>query len=114
VSHPILARTHDAQSRAEILDSWSRLRAEAAHPVPVFSYPNGLEPDFGEREYRYLEEAGLEGAVTGIPGFASPAAYGAPHGRFRIPRLGYPDDFEVLVQYVSGLERLKEVLRGGP
>jgi len=41
ITHPLLSRTPDAQSRHEIAGSWNRLRAQAANPVPVWCYPNG-------------------------------------------------------------------------
>jgi peptidoglycan/xylan/chitin deacetylase (PgdA/CDA1 family) len=113
VTHPILARTDGARSRNEIVESWRRLQEMVAEPLPIFSYPNGLAGDFGEREYRFVEEAGLEGAVTGIPRFVTRDAFSAPDGHYQVARFGYPDDFTDLVQYVSGIERFKEVVRGG-
>jgi peptidoglycan/xylan/chitin deacetylase (PgdA/CDA1 family) len=112
VTHPILARVGDADARREIADSWSRLRAEATRPVPVFAYPNGHPDDFGEREFRTLRESGLRAAVTAMEGFATASQYRAPHGAYLIPRLQLPDSLPYLIQQVSGLERLKFLLRG--
>ena len=41
VTHPILSRVSDEQSRWELTESWRRLGEEASQPVPVFCYPNG-------------------------------------------------------------------------
>ena len=111
VTHPILARAGDEQARREIVESWTRLKAEAARPVPVFAYPNGQPGDFGEREFDVMRSAGLLGAVTGLPGYATPRAYRAPRGEFLVPRLVFPGSLPYLIQQVNGLERLKFMLR---
>jgi peptidoglycan/xylan/chitin deacetylase (PgdA/CDA1 family) len=113
VTHPILSQTPDHQSRAELRDAWSRLERELAAPVPVFCYPNGGPDDFGQREIASLREMGLAGAVVGVPGYA--ATLPAGDGRdapFLVRRFSFPDSLPVLLQYASGLERLKQLLRG--
>ncbi len=112
VTHPILARTSDAQARIEITESWDRLRSEAGSAVPIFAYPNGQPGDFGEREFDLLRAAGLEGAVVGTAGFTTAKSFGRAHGRYLVPRFPFPDQLPYLVQQVSGLERLKFLLRG--
>jgi len=112
VTHPVLARTPDEQSRQEILGSWERLRAMASRPVPIFCYPNGQEADYGEREIAVLREAGFAGAVVGRPGYADLASFRTADGPFRVRRFGYAEDLPHLVQCVSGMERAKELLRG--
>jgi len=112
VTHPILARTDDAQARLEIVESWARLRAEAAHPTPIFAYPNGQLGDFGDREFRVLREAGFLGAVTGAAGFATARRHHTPNGPFLMPRFPFPDSLTHLIQQVGGLERLKFLIRG--
>jgi peptidoglycan/xylan/chitin deacetylase (PgdA/CDA1 family) len=112
VTHPILSRTDDAQSRHEITASWDRLRTEARNPVPVFAYPNGQPEDYGPREIQTMREIGLEGACIGEPGYATPARYQAPDGAFRIPRYAFPDTETYVAQFASGLERVKRLLRG--
>jgi len=111
VTHPVLARTDDAQARSEIATSWSRLRAEAASPTAVFAYPNGTMADFGKREFDTLRELGL-GGVTGVAGFATARRYAGPDGAFLEPRFNCPDSLPYFVQVVGGLERLKSLLRG--
>jgi len=113
VTHPILASTSDEQSRRELVQSWDRLRCEASDPVPVFCYPNGEWGDFGEREMKTLDEMGLLGAVTAVRGYVDAAGLQRePQGAFKIRRFGYPDSLPDVIQTVSGLERLKEILRG--
>jgi peptidoglycan/xylan/chitin deacetylase (PgdA/CDA1 family) len=113
VSHPVLSRTtHDATDY-EIAESWARLRAETRRPVPIFCYPNGEWSDFGDREIAVLRRLGFIGAVVSEPGYASALTFrGGEDNRFRVQRFGFPDDLPHMVQYVSGVERFKQVLRG--
>jgi peptidoglycan/xylan/chitin deacetylase (PgdA/CDA1 family) len=115
VTHPILARADDAESRREIVESWRRLQSKAGSPAAIFCYPNGQPNDFGEREVETLQEIGLAGAVTGTPGYADrPAAGQAGRGdQFRVPRFAYHDDLRSTLQYLNGLEYLKQKLRTG-
>ena len=113
VTHPILSRTSDEQSRREIAGSWERLRACARSPVPIFCYPNGEAQDYGAREINTLKALGLTGAVAGARGYAAAREFlRDPDGPLHVPRLAYHDDLRLLTQYVSGLERFKEILRG--
>lgn len=112
VTHPILSRTPDERSRREIAESWSRLRAEVTHPVPIFCYPNGCWDDFGPREIAVLEELGFRGAVAGENAYADARALKRLAAeRFRVPRFGYPEDLPHAIQIVSGVERLKQIVR---
>lgn len=112
VTHPILSRTAGEQSRREIVDSWSRLRAEASRPTPVFCYPNGCWDDFGTREIAVLDELGFLGAVAGENGYADARALRRRAAeRFRVPRFACPEDLPHVIQIVSGVERLKQLVR---
>lgn len=113
VTHPVLSQTPDAQSHAELHDSWARLRSQAHAPVPIFCYPNGGWQDFGDREVRTLREIGIAGAVVGETGFADRATLRKEQGAFRVRRFAFPDRLALAAQYASGLERLKLMLRGG-
>lgn len=112
VTHPILSRADEAQSRYEIEESWRRLRAEASAPVPILAYPNGQPQDFGPREIATMREVGLEGACTGFPGYATPRGYRSPDGPYHLRRFAFPADLAQVTQLVSGLERLKRLIRG--
>jgi peptidoglycan/xylan/chitin deacetylase (PgdA/CDA1 family) len=111
VTHPILSHTDDQRSRAEIRDSWQRLQAEARSPVPVFAYPNGTTADYGAREIQTARHIGLEGACSCILAYTTLRRLRAPDGAFHIPRFAMPDDLAHFIQLVSGLERLKQLLR---
>ncbi|MFN2300853.1 MAG: polysaccharide deacetylase family protein [Gammaproteobacteria bacterium] len=112
VTHPILARTTDAQSQWELAESWRRLRTEAADPVNIFAYPNGQFEDFGNREVETLRKLGFAGAVVGVGGHTSAQAFrDDPDERFRVRRLGYLPALGHLVKQVSGVERFQQILR---
>lgn len=111
VSHPILTRTSDAQSRFEIEESWRRLVSELAQPLAVFCYPNGQQSDFGERETRAIGGAGLRGAVVGFPGYATGDDIRHPENRFRIRRFAMPENPADMIQYITGIERVKARIR---
>ena len=112
LTHPILSSCPDDQARAELAGSWNRLGEEASAPVPVFCYPNGTFEDFGSRETRCLREMGLLGAVAGVPGHADGASVrNGGEARFRVKRYVHPSDPARLVQYVSGIERFKQMFR---
>ena len=111
VTHPILGRASLARSRREILDSWSRVRAEARRPIPVFAYPNGCSGDFGDREIAVLKEAGLRAAVAAIPGYNSATStQSSPDGQYRLRRFGHAHSLPHVIQYVAGAERLKQLI----
>lgn len=113
ITHPILARTGDAQSREELTGSWRRLKEEARGAVPVFCYPNGGAEDFGPREMTTLQGLNFLGGVTGLVGYAGQVSRVTdPWSPFLVRRFPYPDDFTHAVQYAGGLERGKAMVRG--
>lgn len=115
VTHPVLARTSNEQSRREITESWARLKHEARAPVPIFSYPSGQPGEYGPRELATLRQLGLVGAITTTPAYVDTRAFKRERDApFEVPRFSYPHDPRAVVQYVSGLERLKEIVLAGP
>jgi peptidoglycan/xylan/chitin deacetylase (PgdA/CDA1 family) len=113
VTHPILSRITSEQASWEITESWQRLCAEVEHPLPVFCYPNGQWEDFGPRDIEILRKAGLQGAVVGAEGFADPGSFRhESDGPFKMRRLPFPENLSDLIQYVCGIERCKQIVRG--
>lgn len=109
VSHPVLARSTPIAAEFEIEESWRRLRQEESSAEAVFAYPNGLANDFNTMHTALLERLGFAGAVTMAQDYA-PA--GASHQRFQVPRFSASADTIVLRQFVSGLERAVQRVRG--
>jgi peptidoglycan/xylan/chitin deacetylase (PgdA/CDA1 family) len=110
VTHPVLARVPADRAAREIEHSWSRVRAEAARPAPVFSYPNGLSGDFGPREVSLLRRLGFTGAVAGHPGHVTRPSAGST-AAFAVPRYSLPGTLPQALQCVTGLERGKDLSR---
>jgi peptidoglycan/xylan/chitin deacetylase (PgdA/CDA1 family) len=111
VSHPILARVDDLQSRAEIEGSWSRLRAELVRPLPVFCYPNGKDGDYGPRETSLLDELGFSGALGTERGYASwSRVRHDARAAYAVDRFSFPDCPRAVLRYASGAERLRQLL----
>jgi hypothetical protein len=77
----------------------------------VFCYPNGQPGDFGTRETRTLAELGLVGAVVGSRGYANGDMIREEQQRFFVRRFAMPSTRADLIQYVTGLERVKEIIR---
>lgn len=111
VTHPILARTDDAQARHEIEAAWTRLGQEISNPVPVFCYPNGLESDFGTREFSILRDLGFIGAVAAEPGYASSKGFAQADGRFRVPRFSFSEIHDENLRCASRMEWLWQKVR---
>src|SRR6185312_7777189 len=97
----------------ELTESWRRLREEASNPCPVFCYPNDGTDDYSDREIATLEELGFLGAVVGSEGFVNAhVVRRTPRAPFATKRFPFPDDMPHLLQWVSGAERMKFLLRG--
>jgi len=111
VTSPILSRTTDEQAEFEIQESWNRVRAETSACVPVFCYPQGDSWSFSVRERTFARRAGLVGALSAVPGYATVLEFNRDDGAYTLPRFGYPDDRFSFVQVVTGVERVKARVR---
>ena len=112
VSHAILSRTTQERARNEINISWRRLQEELSDPLPLFAYPTGRRIDFGIREFKILEDAGLSAAVTTMPGHVDLNKISSSRfARFQLNRYAFPDNMEDVIQCCSWLERTKMLLR---
>jgi len=110
VTHPILAKVDDQQSRNEITQSWQRLNDELAYPSPIFCYPNGELKDFGQREIDIVRDSGFIGAVSTVPKQVD--LNSTTHDYlFKLPRYGLPKSFLDFKSMCSWVEHVKEKLR---
>jgi len=106
--HPVLPTCTDEESRREIVQCKSDLEAVLGRPCCAFSYPNG---DYGEREVRYVREAGYSCARTIDVGWNGPES-----DPYRLKIVGVTDDASVniLAAQLSGISMyVKYRLRGG-
>lgn len=111
VTHPVLSRSTIDVAAREITESWARLRTEVRTPVPVFCYPYGWWEDFGDREVAVLRRLGFLGALAAEPGYANALSFRSNEDdRFKVRRFGFPDELPHMIQYVSGVERFKQLL----
>lgn len=106
VNHPILSRLDSADMEFEITTSWQRLQDELASPCPVFCYPNGKLPDFGNREIETVKKNGFIGALSSIPTQVKKNVSG--DDLYRLPRLALPVSFDDFIQYCSWIQHAKE------
>ena len=109
VTHPILPRATDADAAWQIPESWRRLQAQLARPVPIFAYPNG---DYTARDIDTVARTGLTCAVTSSPGYVHVAQFDQPAGRFAMPRFPYPDHHpDTVCLTATGLTRVTAAAR---
>ncbi|MCG3169184.1 MAG: hypothetical protein CALGDGBN_00697 [Pseudomonadales bacterium] len=106
VSHRILSRLGDAESRVEITQSVARVHAMTGEAPRVFAYPTGRAADFTARDRGFAAAAGIDCAVS-----TEPRTMVAGDHVLALPRFSLPDSVEDFVQYLSFVELLKERLR---
>jgi peptidoglycan/xylan/chitin deacetylase (PgdA/CDA1 family) len=83
-SHPILARTGDAEAERDIRGGKAALESLLGQPVALFAYPNGKPgEDYGPRDVQLARDAGFTAALTTT---WAAAERGSP--RFEVPRVG--------------------------
>lgn len=110
VNHYNFSTLGDDEADYQLAESRRRIRAELRQPLTVFCYPIGARWDYTGREILRTPEAGYTSAVTTCPGVVTRARFRQPLDRFAIPRYGCPDDVLTAIQYVSGIERAKDMV----
>lgn len=68
MSHPVLSRCDDDRAMYEVKASVETVLRELQNPSKVFCYPVGRAQDFGMREKQLVKDAGLDMAITAVPG----------------------------------------------
>jgi peptidoglycan/xylan/chitin deacetylase (PgdA/CDA1 family) len=74
VNHPALSRLHPTEQRVEIEEGCRRLEEILGRRIEVFAYPYGRAVDWNSASAQIVREAGLQGAVTTIPGYVEAGA----------------------------------------
>lgn len=109
VTHPHLTTMTEDEVRWEIGESYRRLREELADPVPIFCYPFGQPQDLCDTVTRAARAAGLDAALTAVPGYVSSSVPALD--LYRLPRFSLPGNLVDLRQITGGFERLKHIIR---
>jgi peptidoglycan/xylan/chitin deacetylase (PgdA/CDA1 family) len=82
ITHPILARSTEAEALREIAAGKAQLEALLGEPVSLFAYPNGVPgADYLPEHVRMVRDVGFGAAVSTAWGAASAAS-----DRFQLPR----------------------------
>jgi peptidoglycan/xylan/chitin deacetylase (PgdA/CDA1 family) len=68
VTHAILSRLSLEERRREIRQSLEEVEGLTGRPCRLFAYPNGRAEDFGDLDKVVLRQAGVQMAVTALPG----------------------------------------------
>ena len=103
--HRNLAFLPGVQLNEEVTESWARVEAETDASVPVFCFPFGVVPDDRALTERILKDAGLIGAVSAEPGYASGSEI--KRSPFSLSRFSWPSNMQDLRQVSWGIERAK-------
>ena len=60
VSHPALNKLSEKEAEQEIKEGMERIAQEIQQPIRYFAYPFGSLHEIGEREFRIVEELGIQ------------------------------------------------------
>ena len=109
-SHAILAPLSETDLHFELTESRRLIEQNVDTPCTLFSYPNGAERDFGQREERLLGNLGYVAAVSQIDGFNDGTTNLMALRRINIPR---DDSFSFFIAKVSGVWSVLKRLQNG-
>ena len=112
VSHGNSGFWDEDEFAREVTESWARVRAETRAGIPVFCYPYGGVHRSTDRVVRILEGAGMMGALTTVPDYAS--GTDIKQDPYFISRFSWPNNLLDLRQISSGIERAKTLLARRP
>lgn len=93
ISHPILTQCKNEQSLFEISTSKQKLENWLQKPITSFAYPNGM---YGDREKKYLFDAGYTIAFNTIPEYVTKETLNNP---FDIPRFDVLENVSLMENY---------------
>lgn len=111
VNHYIFSTLDHSEAAHQLIESNKRINSELKHPLTVFCYPVGGRNDYTGRELLLALEAGYTSAVTMYPAVVQKSARTIDLERFVISRYACPGSIEDFEQYVSWIERIKDIVR---
>ena len=110
VTHRVFSTLSDDDSRNELHHSWTRLKQELTHPLPIFAWPTGRRQDFAAKDVANARSIGLQASVATDPGYAHRQSNAGTDQLFRLRRFAMPDTLTTVLRYGSWLERGRELL----
>lgn len=113
LTHRITSRLEEREVHDEIAGSWDRCKQQLRRAVPVYAWPTGRASDFTDRDIRIAKSLGLVGAVATCNDYGEFRATDRDGGHlFRVRRFALSALSEDNLQLGTGIERLKQRLRG--
>lgn len=103
LSHRILSRLSDAESKREIEDSLKRINQKLTGTAPLFAYPTGRPTDYTQREVDFLKQKNI---IASVNTFAD--SMEKNKNIFHIPRYFLPENRFDFIQYLSFFEKMKQ------
>ena len=115
ISHRIIANMTRERAEQEITGSWKRISEELASPIKAFCFSTGRRgQDFTERDLSLLQTHGFTTAMSTDPLYVDSIQAGDVITKTAVlDRFAFPEEREELIQYCSGTERIKSLLRNG-
>ena len=111
VNHYIFSTLDHTEAVRQLSESKQRIISELKHPLTVFCYPVGGRNDYTGRELIAVPAAGYTSAVTMQPHVVRKPIRTTGLERFEISRYACPESIDDFAQYVSWIERIKEMVR---
>jgi len=111
VNHYIFSTLDHSEAARQLSESKKRINSELKYPLTVFCFPVGGRNDYTGRELLLVPDAGYTSAVTMYPDVVKKSARTIGLSRFEISRYACPDNMEDFTQYVSWVERVKDIVR---
>ena len=113
LSHRIISRMASDKVKKEVDLSWQRLKQELLSPLKVFCFSTGrFNQDFTVRDINTVKSSGFKAALSTDPGYIRFENDENKEKRpFVLNRFTLPDNKSQLIQYCSGIEQAKDILR---
>lgn len=115
VSHRIMSSMIKERAEEEITESWKRVSQELESPIKAFCFSTGRQgKDFTERDLSLLQDQGFSVAMSTDSLYVDSIQTGNMKTKTAVlDRFSFPEEKAELIQYCSGTERTKSLLRNG-
>jgi peptidoglycan/xylan/chitin deacetylase (PgdA/CDA1 family) len=110
VTHRIFSRLSAEEARAELTQSWERLRQELRNPPAILAWPTGRRSDFAEKDIQIARELGLRACIATDDDYAHVPNVRDENAFYRINRFSLPTNVQATLRYGSWMERGRQFL----